>query len=208
MVKSQLLLTLFLLGFYPRLLPAQTKNLTSTFDQIVDPVLHPWIFLGLTAGKARVDTDFPFELDKQGTYLAAEAMVDFYYPDFALSGGGGLFYTKFPQQTKGQVVAESAAIRTSYILGSARYRLPKNFELGLISHILFGAANDFGPIEGAKHENYFMGPQLMYRIPGGNDLRFTLNILYDYTIDRRNVSIFTFGIQRGVQITEKLLNLD
>jgi outer membrane protein OmpA-like peptidoglycan-associated protein len=182
---------------------AMAEAITESAKVVFDTVIHPWIFLGVDYGAAKVNTRESKELDKNGSYLAAKAMVNFYFPLLTIEGGGGIFNSTFKRQTRGNVIGESASIQTVYILGAARYAFDSGLEAGVTSQIMFGAANDFGPVEKAKHENYFMGPELVYQPPQFKNVRVATAWVRDYTINTRDVDIITLGVQVGMEVRER-----
>jgi outer membrane protein OmpA-like peptidoglycan-associated protein len=172
-------------------------------EAVVEAIVYPWAFVGIDFGKATVKTDEPLELNKDGNYLSAKVLMDFYFPSFTLEGGGGIFNATFPEKSQGNIVGESASIQTLFIQGAIRYPMPYGLEAGLVSHIMFGAANDFGPVSRGKHENYFMGLEALYQPHQFKNLRVALDFLQDYTINSRNVSLFTIGVQMGLEVNER-----
>lgn len=182
---------------------AVAEAITESAKVVFDTVIHPWIFLGVDYGATKVDTREAKELDKNGSYVAAKAMVNFYFPLVTIEGGGGIFNSTFKRQTRGNIIGESASIQTIYILGAARYAFDLGLEAGVTSQIMFGAANDFGPVEKAKHENYFMGPELVYQPPQFKNVRVATAWVRDYTINTRVVDIVTLGLQLGMEVRER-----
>lgn len=182
---------------------AVAEAITESAKLVFDTVIHPWIFLGVDYGATKVNTREAKELDKNGSYVAAKAMVNFYFPLVTIEGGGGIFNSTFKRQTRGNVIGESASIQTVYILGAARYAFDLGLEAGVTSQIMFGAANDFGPVEKAKHENYFMGPELVYQPPQFKNVRVATAWVRDYTINTRDVDIVTLGLQVGMEVRER-----
>lgn len=100
--------------------------------------------------------------------------------------------------TDGRAVA--IRTRSGWASLGTRLRVGPRWQVGPETQLAFGADNSFAPSVGGASTALFVGPKLVYEIPGRNPFRAWTTLVTDLTIGGRQAWVASAGVQLGFPI--------
>ena len=154
-------------------------------------------FLGVGLGLSNVSPETGES--RSGIHLEGKGLLSYYRPTHILDIGIGWFFN--------EVDNDAATVRTksTFLEGSARYRLNRKWSLGPSLMAAIANDNSFSATDQKDSSEIFLGAKVSYEPDffKVNKVRINAGIQRDMTIDNRSVTISTLGIQFGVPFFER-----
>jgi peptidoglycan-associated lipoprotein len=169
---------------------------------------HNWyIFFGADGGLATYSAyNSATEASRSGIDLGLRGLIARYWQDWVLDGGlGWHFIQNSAMNPDGRT--ESVVTRGIYLDLSARYRLNRNWQLGLEGEYWLSPDNGLNPslftVPSPSNNGFFLGPTLLYEWSGSTldrKYRFGGRVLHGINIDTRSVNVIQLFFQFGFDI--------
>lgn len=167
------------------------------------------LLFGIEAGPlSSKPKDANIEGSKQGYALGGHAVVNLSSDKIGLDLGVGWLDSKItgsaPNPAPGESETESVRTRMGYAEAAGRYKLTKQFELGLMARMSFGTDSTFSTsLDADIRPNVFAGPQVVYDISSSRSMlaRVGAFFLTDFSITDRQIYWFGLSADIGMPIT-------
>ena len=184
------------------LLPFGVNAQSSSYEEL--PMEDTaWVFVGGDAGFALLETQVDQEIDKIGFQLDAKARLAYYLEDFVFDLGFGWAFNRLKGDSDiGNRVQETVKTRTLFFEVGPRFRITKNWDVGLLYQGLFGTNTSFGT-EDLKRSDYtsLAGLETQYLIDLDKTvLRLTASALTDLDLESRQTLQVLLGFQFGIPV--------
>ncbi|MCA2959841.1 MAG: OmpA family protein [Silvanigrellales bacterium] len=172
------------------------------------------LFLGLDLGVIKSITELTdIETDKQGTQVGGRLVGSVYPENWVFDLGLGWFYSSISGQERltdpqtGQRDEKFSDVKVityaAFAELAGRYRLTKNWQLGLAFDAMFGEDLSFSSEANPAAVTGLVGLQLFYGVPEKTaDIRWGLSAFTDITVPERQLYWVLLSVQLGLPLVK------
>lgn len=169
------------------------------------------LFFGLDGGYLQSKpANTVVESEKTGYQIGGKFLGSVYPQNWVFDFGTGWFYSRLGGQeyvrddqgnTTNTLTKVTILTQAVYVEMAPRYRLTKNWQLGPVLDIVFGADLTFSAASTNTTPVGLLGLQLMYGVPEKTaDLRYGIQASTDLTIQNRQLLWLMVSVQMGLPI--------
>ena len=170
------------------------------------------LFLGMNGGYITSAYGDPQnETAKSGYQLGGKFLGSIYPEHWVIDFGIGWFYSKIQgkertiEEKSGNLNSEPESVKiltqAAFVEFAPRYRLSKNWQLGVVADLMFGTDLSFGAVPNNQNFVGMIGPQLMYGVPEKFlDMRWGIEALTDINVSSRQMFTVLLTAQFGLPI--------
>jgi len=159
-----------------------------------------YLFFGVDAGYANLQSDLPTEANKNGIHVQGKALGSYYWEQMTFDLGVGWFYNRL-FGSSGAFDRRDISTWAWFAEAAPRYRFNAIWSLGPAVNLYFGTDISFASARQGDSVAVFAGPQLAYEFPlGSMKARLLATMATDITVEDRQVYLGMLGFQLGIPV--------